>query len=97
MNATTEWQLPHDEEPVLRDWDGECVVYNPLSGSTHILDIIAGVIFRRVVAGESSQRALSRHVAEFLDVPDDPGTAAKVASILLTLDELGLIEPAAGC
>ena len=81
----------------MRHWEGDCIVYNPLSGDTHILDIVAGEILRAVMEQPMQGRALARHIAAFLEVPDDDNTAANVNQILHRLDELGLIEPHAAC
>ncbi len=40
---------------------------------------------------------LCRHIAAFLEVPNDAGLAEHVGRTLATLDRLGLIEPADGC
>lgn len=97
MKVPDAWRVPSDEPPPLRYWDGEYAVYNPLTGDTHVLDIATGEILRLIMEGSSTPRELCGHIARFLDVPDDETTAEHVARILLTLDELGLIEPASGC
>lgn len=81
----------------VRYWDGDCVAYNPLSGDTHILDIVAGEVLRVITENPVAGPALSSRVAAFLDVPDDANTAVSVGRILHRLDELGLIEPLPDC
>ena len=77
--------------------EGDCIAYNPLSGDTHILDIVAGEVLRAVMENPVQGRVLARHIAAFLEVPDDLTTAANVSEILHRLDELGLIEPVPAC
>ena len=84
------------EVPV-RCWEGDYVVYNPLSGNTHIFDIVTGEILKQIMAGDVPTEKLYRHIAEFLDLPNDARVAENVGEILTSLDELGLIEPADGC
>jgi PqqD family protein of HPr-rel-A system len=91
------WRKASSGTIPMREWDGDWVVYNPLSGDTHILDIVAGEVLRTVAGGPRDGRALCGHIAEFLDVADDANTAANVAAILHRLDELGLIEPVPDC
>ena len=82
----------------MRNWDGDYAVYNPISGNTHILDVVTGEVLKAIAAGPARASALCRRVADFLDLPDDDGNISRhVGDILGTLDDLGLIEPAGGC
>jgi PqqD family protein of HPr-rel-A system len=93
----TVWRIAAALPIPRRNWEGDWVVYNPLSGDTHILDVVAGDVLSVVVESPTGARAICRHIADFLDVPDDENTRANVAEILHRLDELGLIEPVPGC
>ena len=91
------WRLTIDGPLPLRCWDGEYVVYNPLSGNTHVLDIVTGEVLTKIMATRMRGSDLCRHVADFLEVPNDAGMAEHVGKILAALDRLGLIEPVDGC
>jgi len=91
------WRLSVKGELPMRCWDGDYVVYNPLSGDTHIFDIVAGEVLKQIMAGEVPSEKLCQHIADFLDLPNDARVAESVGEILTSLDELGLIEPANGC
>jgi PqqD family protein of HPr-rel-A system len=91
------WRIGAGESISLRCWDGDFVVYNPLSGNTHVLDIVTGEILRAIMARTMSESELCTHVASFLEVPNDAGVAEHVGRIVATLDRLALIEPANGC
>jgi PqqD family protein of HPr-rel-A system len=91
------WQVCADAPLLLHCWDGDYVVYNPLSGNTHILDVVSGEVLQSVVAGHGSRSELCRRTAAFLQVPDDARVAEHVQEILDALDELALIEPADRC
>jgi len=97
MEATAAWQVPVEAKLPLRYWDGDYVVYNPLTGNTHVLDIVAGKVLEIIMAGPATSAELCQHIAAFLDVPNDLRTAENVDAILAVLDRLGLIEPVAAC
>ncbi len=90
------WRLTAETALPMRDWEGDFVVYNPLSGDTHIFDIATGETLKAVTAGMADDGQIRAHIAAFLDVPDDARLADHVGGILAHLDELGLIEPADG-
>jgi PqqD family protein of HPr-rel-A system len=91
------WRIWSGGEIALRYWDGDYVVYNSLTGNTHVLDTVAGEVLNAIRAGRGQWSELCRSVADFLDVPNDAAVADNVRKILAQLDELGLIEPADGC
>jgi len=70
------------------------VVFNPLSGATHLLDIVGGEVFRALMEGPARTDDLARRVAKLLEVACDDETAAAAERILENLDQLGLAEPA---
>lgn len=82
----------------LRAWDDKHVVYNPLSGNTHILDIVTGEVLETIARAPARARDLRQRLADLLERPSTDGEIAPhVAAIVETLDALGLIEPARGC
>jgi len=76
----------------MRTWDGEVVVYNPLSGDTHLLDVLTGDLLRVIIAGPATVAALREAAATLLEVPDDDRLGQHVGEALAALDEAGLIE-----
>jgi PqqD family protein of HPr-rel-A system len=76
-------------------WDGEYVVYNGVSGMTHYLDPVAGVVFALGLEGPATADELVTRFAVALkaDVTDDLRSA--VGQTLARLDELGLAEAVA--
>ena len=73
-------------------WEGEYIVFNPLSGKTHYLDTVAGRVLMAVLQGPSSIAEVNRGVAAFLEVDDGQELRALMGETLARLDELGLIE-----
>lgn len=91
------WRICAKQPLPMRCWEGDYVVYNPLSGNTHMLDILAGEVLKTIMAGAIDDGQLCRHIANYLDVPNDSRVAENLAGILSALDDLGLIEPVHGC
>ena len=77
-----------------RCWAGDYVVFSPLSGQTHFLDVFAGHILERIMAGAPSILELRSEAARFLEVELDDRLAQTVDELLRRLEEVGLIEPA---
>jgi PqqD family protein of HPr-rel-A system len=75
-----------------RCWEGDYVVFNPLSGHTHFLNIVAGQILTLLIAGDCTASVVRSSVARFLEVPDDDKLAATVDDILMRLEDAGLVE-----
>ncbi len=78
-----------------RQWQGELVVFNPISGATHLLDIASAEIFHALMAGSTRRGDLAGRLADLLEVDCDDGVRAATDRILARLDDLGLAEPAA--
>jgi len=88
------WRLPLAATPSICEWQGDYVVYNPLSGDTHLLDVVAGEVLKLVVSRPAAAVDIVGSIASFLEVPNDAPLAKHVGQILARLDDLGLIEPA---
>ena len=77
----------------VRAWSGDFVVYNPLSGHTHILDLVAGAVLTELAHQARSADYLCKHLGVLLDVSNDAALATRVDQILDHLDDIGLAEP----
>jgi PqqD family protein of HPr-rel-A system len=77
-----------------RQWHGDLVVFNPISGATHLLDIVGGEVLRALMEGPARAEELARRIAKLLEVECDDETVAAADRILENLDRLGLAEPA---
>ncbi len=67
------------------------MVYNDLSGHTHLLDAMTTVALEQVVAGSLSEDALISHLAEVFDLPVDARLREWLRQALQQLERLGLI------
>ena len=59
MNAGTTWRLQPGQTLQHRQWDGECVLYNDLSGDTHLLGEAAVEILLALRRGPATRDALA--------------------------------------
>lgn len=91
------WQTLPKLKPVIHRWPEHCLVYNPLSGHTHLLEPVAGDMLAAIDQAPQSMRALCEGVAASLEMPIEDALVEQVARVLDHLDELGLIEPSLLC
>jgi PqqD family protein of HPr-rel-A system len=84
-NATIYWQT----------WDDDCIVFNSVSGQTHLLDPVPALLLRQVDEGCSDRELLLNGTARLLDIELSTETRAWLDQALKQLDDAGLIEPIA--
>lgn len=82
------------EDLLYRCWDDETIVFNPGSGNTHLLNVLAADALRLLERGpmdalELHQRLESLYEADSSNLPPE-GT---LAALLIDFEQLGLIEP----
>ena len=94
-NPQARWcAVPHDAL-AWREWDGEVVVFNQRTGSTHLLSEFGSEIFRRLMAAERGATVEALAAA----LTDDPGDAdvtgwtVAVAEVLSDFARRGLAQP----
>nr|WP_166857615.1 HPr-rel-A system PqqD family peptide chaperone [Telluria antibiotica] len=75
-----------------REWDGEAVLYNDLSGSTHLLDGAALDLLHALRDQPADADALAARLADRFDAGDDD-LVSLIDDMLATLAGLDLIEP----
>jgi PqqD family protein of HPr-rel-A system len=97
MTLSPTWRLTRGQRLLHQCWDGECVLYNDLSGDTHLLDEFALALLEQLQAAPQStaQLAASFHVdpdPEPADgvLPED--SAAMLHAVLDDLAALHLVE-----
>jgi PqqD family protein of HPr-rel-A system len=95
--ACCAWRIAGTGTLPLREWDGDYIVYNPLSGNTHVLDIVSGKTLTLIAERPRAAADVCTALASYLDVSNDTAFATDIARVLDVLDELGLIEPVDRC
>lgn len=85
--------MPSDSDLSWRKWGRAGVVYHPLSGETHYLNLHSMVALELLEGGAYSADELAAAVAKYLDVPADDTLLGQAAALIDKFDALGLIEP----
>jgi len=92
MDSNMKWRLMTDQALQFRCWDDEFVVYNSLSGDTHLLDSTAAQILLKLQQAPSDATSLSESLAPLLHAEMDDELVIQIEQILSDLDTLVLIE-----
>jgi PqqD family protein of HPr-rel-A system len=87
------WRVVPGQSLAFREWDGEAVLYNDLSGSTHLLDGGTIDVLQALLRhGPADAAALARVLAAQFDA--EPGElTATIDHMLAGLAGLDLVEP----
>lgn len=75
-----------------REWQDEVVLFNELSGATHLLSLEALVVLEWLAAGPASEAALAAILRERFEV-DESTLDHEVSDLLEQLSSLDLVEP----
>ncbi|MFC0250937.1 HPr-rel-A system PqqD family peptide chaperone [Massilia consociata] len=86
------WRVIHGQSLLYRRWDDEAVLYNDLSGATHLLGPAALCLLEALRAGPAGVDALSAVLLAEFEV-DASSLPEELASLLDSLARLDLIEP----
>jgi len=86
------WRLTPGQALACREWDGEAVLYNDLSGSTHLLDGAALDLLHALRDQPADAAILAARLADQFDAGDDD-LVSLIDDMLATLAGLDLIEP----
>ena len=86
------WHVTSIDALTLHRWSARALVYNDLSGHTHLFDEMTTVAFDQLMAGPLSEDALARRLAEVIDVPADARLEAWTHQAISYMESLGLIE-----
>ena len=90
----THWRVCGNRKLLWRDWDGDMVIYHPLSGDTQLLDVAVAEVLKEIDEGRATRGDARARLASFLEVDNDSELDKAVSQILGKLDDLGIIEPA---
>lgn len=94
MGAGETWQLRLGQTLQYREWDEEYVLYNDLSGDTHLLGEAAIEVLLALNHGPASRLALAAMLDTRFEF-DDTDADTQAAALLEQLRHLNLVEPAA--
>ena len=92
MDSNIKWRLISGQALQFRFWDDEFVVYNSLSGDTHLLGSAAAQILLKLQQAPSNATVLTESLAPILHAEVDDELVFQIEHILMDLDALALIE-----
>ena len=86
------WHAVPDGALALREWDGEIVVFNQETGSTHLLGDLAAEVLRLLVAARcgATAEAIAAGLTDAASGVDVEDWASAVAEVLSDFARLGL-------
>lgn len=85
------WRVVPGQSLAFREWDGEAVLYNDLSGSTHLLDGAAVDVLQALRAGPLDAATLAARLAGCFDTGND-ALLDVIEDMLASLAGLDLVE-----
>lgn len=83
----------HAANLLTKSWQDGVVVYNLDSGNTHLLNPIAGEVLKLLADAPADATTIACRLACQINLESDLELDYNVASLLIHLDSLGLIEP----
>ena len=86
------WKLKSEHSLQLRCWGDECVVYNDLSGDTHLVGSVGAQILHILQRSPSDSALLNKSIASFLNTEINDELILQLEQILMDFDKLALIE-----
>ncbi len=89
--APVSWHLADPGHLLDREWDGEIVLLNTLSGDTHLLGHDASLVYRLLQRGPHTDFELVQEFVRDSDACDREDLGARVEAALLEFSRLGLI------
>lgn len=75
---------------IWRRWNDEYVVYNPVSGESHLLDFVSAQGLMQLEKHAASTEQLVHDVGVILEIPADGELSRYVQQMVTELSELGL-------
>jgi PqqD family protein of HPr-rel-A system len=86
------WHVVPGQSLAFREWDGEAVLYNDLSGNTHLLDGAAIEVLEALRPAPATAATLASALADRIDCDADELTTL-IDELLAALAGLDLVEP----
>jgi PqqD family protein of HPr-rel-A system len=92
MVSSAMWRASHGSRLHWREWDGEFVVYDDVSGDTHRLNALSAKTLEIVAVSGVSLGPLTEQLALELALPLDDNLRSQVTEVLARLSDTGLID-----
>jgi PqqD family protein of HPr-rel-A system len=91
------WRSVPPDAIAWHEWDGEFVVRNERSGSSHLLGPLAGSVLQVLLEADRalSVADIAARLGDHLDAAPEPDQYAAIDAVLSEFKRLGLVEPEA--
>jgi PqqD family protein of HPr-rel-A system len=86
------WRVVPGQRLAFREWDGEVVLFNDLSGNTHLLEGAALDVLHALHDQPGDSAALAQRLAPRFDLDDDADLPAIISDLIAALARLDLVE-----
>ena len=86
------WRVHGCDPQAIKIWAEDTVVFNALSGQSHVLNTLAGEILLRLLERPADCDGLAAQLSTTLEAPIDDDLRAAIDNALAEMDELGLIK-----
>ena len=83
--------LPKGDVICCRFWEDDSVVYNQLSGQTHLIDGLGAQIFKFVSEKAATRAALLQNIDSIFELEIDTDVADLLDNLILEYQKLGLL------
>jgi PqqD family protein of HPr-rel-A system len=87
-----QWRIIDDKALQLRFWDGECVVYNALSGDLHVLDERAAYILQTLQQAPADVLSLAQRFASEWQCEPSDDLLHEIEMTVSDMHALALVE-----
>lgn len=87
------WRVRNNPKLIRRTWEGESVIFSPLSGETHFLNAFSDEALAALEGDALSHDELVKRLREL--TPDDQAAqlSDNLKALIQRFDDIGLIEP----
>lgn len=86
------WRVVPGQLLAYREWDGEVVLFNDLSGNTHLLEGAALDVLHALHAQPDDTAALAQRLASQFDLDDGADLPSVISDLITALSRLDLVE-----
>ncbi len=86
------WYIAAPNRFAWHSWEDDFLVYDRLSGQTHLLNLLAAAILRRLEEAPATAQEIGDELRQEL-AAEGADALGEIPTLLSTFDELGLIAP----